>query len=203
MRLFHSFSSPFVRKVTVVLHETGLTDRVEFVTTAGTPTEPNGTRIARNPLGKVPTLERPDGPALFDSRVICRYLDDLAGAGLYPVPPRLWETLTLEALADGMLDAMVLMTYEERLRPEELRFAPWVDGQWDKVDRALDVIEGRWMAHLAGPLDIAQIGVGVAIGYLEFRQPTRDWRAGRPALAAWEDSFKQRPSMQATQPTLV
>lgn len=200
MRLFHSPTSPFVRKVVVVLREGGMTDRVELAPAAGSPLAPGTMPVAWNPLGKVPALEREDGTALYDSRVICRYLDAAAGTGLYPEGPRLWETLTLEATADGMLDAAVLMVYEARLRPEELRFAPWVEAQWSKIARTLDTIEARWMAHLAGPLDIGQIAVGCALGYLDFRHAGRDWRAGRPALAAWDARFSARPSMQATRP---
>jgi glutathione S-transferase len=200
MRLYHSATSPFVRKVMVLLHETGQLDAVELVPASGNPVEPGTMPVARNPLGKVPTLERTDGPALYDSRVICRYLDDLAGGGLYPAKPRLWETLTLEATADGMIEAAVLMIYESRTRPPERQHPAWVEAQWTKVAHALDALEARWISHLAGPLDAAQIAVGCALGYLDFRHAARDWRAGRPALAAWDARFAERPSMQATRP---
>lgn len=200
LRLHHSATSPFVRKVMVLLHETGLLDQVELVPASGTAVAPGTMPVAQNPLGKIPTLERPDGPALYDSRVICRYLADRAGGGLYPQAPRLWETLTLEATADGIGEAAVLMVYEERTRPPELRSGPWVEGQWAKVARSLDAIEGRWMSHLAGPLDGAQIAVGSMLGYLDFRHAARNWRAGHPALAAWEARFAERPSMRATRP---
>lgn len=200
MRLYHSSTSPFVRKVMVVLHETGLAGDVELVPAAGSPTEPGTMPTGSNPLGKIPCLERRDGPALYDSRVICRYLDALTGPRLYPAPPRLWETQTLEATADGVLEAALLMVYEARLRPVELRFAPWVDAQWAKVARALDAIEARWMSHLTGPLDAAQIAVGCALGYLDLRHSDREWRSGRPTLAAWERRFADRPSMAATMP---
>jgi glutathione S-transferase len=200
MRLYSSPASPFVRKVTVVLHETGLLPGVEMVAAGGTPVAPGTMPVTRNPLGKIPVLEREDGPALYDSRVICRYLDDLAGGRLYPEKPRLWETLTLEATGDGMMEAAVLMVYEERTRPEEKRFDGWVEGQWAKIDRGLDALEARWVAHLAGPLDAGQIAVGCALGYLDFRLAGRDWRTGRPALAAWEGRFAARPAMQATRP---
>jgi glutathione S-transferase len=199
-RLHHSPTSPFVRKVTVTLHETGLIDRVELVSAAGTTVAPGTMPVNLNPLGKIPTLERPDGPALYDSRVICRYLDSLAKAGLYPAEPRIWETLTLEATADGICEAAVLMVYEARVRPEEKRFPDWVEGQWRKVDRALDALEARWMPHLLGPREIGQIAVGCALGYLDFRHDARNWRAGRPALAAWFGKWAERPSMQATVP---
>jgi glutathione S-transferase len=200
MRLYHSPTSPFARKVAVATRELGLEAQVEIVTASGTPLDPGSVPLGRNPLGKVPVLERPDGPALYDSRVICRYLDDLAGGRLYPAKPRLWETLTLEATADGILDAAVLMVYENRLRPEEARSAPWVEGQWQKIARALDAVEARWIAHLAGALDMSQVAMGCALGYLDFRHAARDWRAGRPALAAWEARFAERPAMQATRP---
>ena len=155
--------------------------------------------LARHPLGKIPALERDDGPALYDSRVICRFLDDRAAANLYPAQ-RLWEVLTLEATADGIMDAAVLMVYESRVRPEENRFAPWVDGQWAKIGRALDALDQRWLSHLNGPLDMGQIAVGVALGYLDFRHADRGWRSGRPGLAAWAAVFAERPSMVATRP---
>lgn len=200
MRLFHSATSPFVRKVMVTLHETGQLDRVELVPAVGTPMASGTMPVAENPLGKVPTLERPDGPALYDSRVITRYLDALGSGGLYPEAPRLWETLTLEATGDGISEAALLIVYEAGLRPEGARSDAWITGQWAKITRALDTLEARWIAHLAGRTDAGQIAVGCALGYLDFRHAPRDWRAGRPALAAWFEAFAARPSMRATQP---
>ncbi len=200
MRLYHSATSPYVRKVMVLLHETGLLDRVELVSGSGSPLDPGAAPLGANPLGKVPALERPDGPALYDSRVICRYLDDMAQAGLYGTGPALWDILTIEATADGILDAALLMVYEARLRPEPLRFAPWVEGQWAKIDRALDALETRWIAELNGPLDAGQIALACALGYLDFRHGARGWRTGRGQLAAWFKGFATRPSMLATQP---
>lgn len=200
MRLYHSPASPFVRKVMVLLLESGRADAVTVVPASGTAVDPGTIPVDHNPLGKIPALERAQGQTLYDSRVICRYLDDHFGMGLYPAPPRLWDTLVLEATADGLLDAAVLMVYEGRIRPEELRYAPWVEGQWGKVARTLDALEARWMDHLEGPLDIGHIGVGCALGYLDFRHAARDWRAGRPRLAAWEAAFRDRPSMIATAP---
>ncbi len=200
MRLFYSPTSPYVRKIMVLLHETGMLERVERVSVGGTPVDTGTLPLALNPLGKIPALERPDGPAIYDSRVICRYLDDLAGGKLYPAGPRLWDTLTLEATADGMLDAAILMVYETRVRPEEKRFEPWVEGQWGKIDRALDALESRWIAQLTGPLDMGQVAVGCALDYLDFRHGGRAWRSTRPDLAAWHARFADRPSMVATVP---
>jgi len=200
MRLFYSPFSPFVRKVMVVLHETGLDDQVDLVTVVGNAIDPGNQPLAQNPLGKIPTLERESGPALYDSRVICRYLDDQTGAGLYPVGARQWEVLTLEATAEGIMDSAVLMTYEHKLRPPELVFQDYIDAQWAKVARALDAIEARWLSHLAGPLDIGQIGVACALGYIDLRHDSRQWRKGRDGLAAWYAGFSERPSMRATAP---
>lgn len=200
LRLHTSPTTPYGRKVMVMIRETGLDRDVEFVQSGGTPLDPANAPLAQNPLGKIPALERPDGPALYDSRVICRYLDDRAGGRLYPAKPRLWETLTLEATADGILDAALLMVYESRLRPEAIRFEDWVEGQWSKIARTLDAVEARWMAHLSGPLDIGQIALAVALSYLDFRHDARHWQAGRPALAAWHAAFAARDSMTATAP---
>lgn len=202
MILHHSPTSPYVRKVMILLHETGQTATVRLAPAMGTPIAPGTMPVGANPLGKIPALERPDGCTLYDSRVITRYLATLAGTGpaLYPEGPALWEVLTLEATADGILDAAILMRYEVALRPEEARFAPWIEGQWDKIARSLDALESRWMAHLAGPLCMGQIAVGCALGYLDLRHHDRDWRRGRPTLAAWYEGFARRPSMQATEP---
>ena len=200
LRLYTSPTTPFGRKAMVLILEAGLADQVEIAQATGSPLDSSKMPLSQNPLGKIPALERGDGPAIYDSRVICRYLDDRAGAGLYPPAPRLWETLTLEATADGMIEAAILMLYEGRLRPEEKRFEGWVDGQWAKIARALDTLEGRWMSHLNGPLDMGQIAIGVALSYLDFRFDARGWRQGRPELARWHEAFAARESMAATVP---
>lgn len=182
----------------IVLHEAGRIDSVEIVPPDPDPTNTSHVAAA-NPLRKIPTLTRPDGPALYDSRVICRYLDEKFELDLYP-PTRLWDVLTLEATADGILDAAVLMVYEYRFRPEALVNEPWLDRQWDKVAGALDAIEERWMSHLAGRLDIAQIAVGCALGYLDFRHAEWNWRTGHEALADWFAVTSERESMVATRP---
>jgi glutathione S-transferase len=200
MRLFNSPTSPFGRKVAVVLLEIGLSDKVDVVAASGTPIAPGTMPVDQNPLGKIPALQRDDGGVLYDSRVICRYLDDLTGAGLYGPAPKLWDVLTLEATADGMMDAAVLMAYEVRLRPEDIRFTDWLEGQWAKVARSLDALEATRIDTLNGPLTIGHIGVGCVLGYIDFRHGARDWRAGHPKLAEWEAGFAQRPAMKATAP---
>jgi glutathione S-transferase len=200
MKLYHSANSPYARKVEILLIEAGRAGEVTLVPAHGTPVDPGSMPVAQNPLGKVPALERDDGPALYDSRVICRYLDDRFGAGLYPPAPRLWDTLVLEATADGILDAALLMVYESRVRPEERRHSPWVEAQWDKVARALDALEDRWLSHLAGPLCMGQVAVAAALGYLDLRHEARGWREGRPGLAAFAARMAARDSLKATLP---
>ncbi len=200
MRLFYSPASPFVRKVMVVLVETGQINDVTLVPASGTALDPGTMPVAQNPLGKIPALERDEGGTLYDSRVICRYLDHRGKAGLYPSEPELWDVLTLEATADGLMDAAVLIVYEARIRPEEIRMPDWVEGQWSKVARALDALNDRWLGHLNGPLNIGQVATGCALGYLDLRHDARNWRQGRDGLATWYERFAQRPSMAQTAP---
>lgn len=199
MKLISSPLSPFVRKVRVLLIESGLADRVGIVDVATTPLDTDPQVAAANPLGKIPALIRDTGPALYDSRVITRYIDTLAGGRFYP-EARLWEVLTLEATAEGIMEAALAITYEARLRPEEIRHAPWVEAQWTKAARALSAVETRWMSHLAGPLDMSHIAIGCALGYLDFRHDARAWRQGNTALADWYAAFSQRPAMVQTAP---
>jgi glutathione S-transferase len=154
---------------------------------------------AANPLGKIPALLREDGPTIHDSNVICRFLDHRAGGGFYP-DARLWEVLTLEATADGIMEAAVAIVYEKRFRPEELWWTPWHDAQWTKIARALDALERSWMSHLQGRIDMGKIAVGCALGYLDLRHGDRNWREGHDALAGWFEAFSERPSMTATAP---
>ena len=199
MKLFHAGTSPYVRKVMVVAHLTGQVDDLELVDGSGSPLAPNEATCGVNPLGKIPCLVTDDGTALFDSRVITRYLDHRAKGGLYPDGAAVFPVLTMEAAADGIVDAAILCVYEGRLRPEELRFAPWVQGQMSKIHRALGVLEGqagRWREpHHAG-----HVAVGCALGYLDLRFPDIGWRDGRPALAQWYEGLAGTPAMQATVP---
>lgn len=199
MKLLKAGPSPFVRTVLVLLHET---DQIADVETVDVIAAPGGTAAelaAANPLGKIPALIRDGGPTLYDSRVISRFLDDRAGAGLYPASDP-WTTLTLEATGHGLMEAAVAIIYERRFRPEDKVSEDWIEAQWEKVDRTLTALEARWMGHLSGRLDVAHIAIGCALGYLDFRHPDRDWRTGRDGLAKWHEAFSARPSMQATAP---
>ena len=202
MRLYHSPTTPFGRKVMVLILELGLQDRIEVADVMGTPLVPGTLPVAQNPLGKIPALQTDHG-VIYDSRVICRYLNDLAGGAMYPTGAALWKTLTLEATVDGILEAALAMVYEVRLRPADKQFPDWIEAQWAKAARALDVIEAEWMDHLDGPLTMPQIALGCALDYLDVRLDARAWRQGRPKLAAWEAEFAKRPAMLATRPVQV
>ena len=199
MKVFFSPASPFVRKVMVCAAELGLT--VDPLPSAAGPVARDQTIIPVNPLGQVPTFFADDGTALYDSRVVCEYLDAQAGGGkLFPAAGAdRWRALVEQSLADGLLDAALLARYEGGLRPEEKRWDDWVAGQMDKVRCALDQME-EWAASFGDRLDIGTITTGCALGYLDFRFPTLPWRDTRPALAGWYAGFVARPSMKATMP---
>ncbi|ALA20391.1 MULTISPECIES: glutathione S-transferase [unclassified Chelatococcus] len=201
-QLFHSTASPYVRKVLVSAHEKGVADAIALLPSAAGPVKRDATIVAHNPSGKVPTALLPDGSALYDSRVICAYVDSLAEA------PRLlpaegaerFRVLTLEALADSMLDAALLCRYETVLRPEALRWDAWYAGQMEKIDSGLAELSQHWLPLLEGPINAGSIAAACALGYLDFRFADKDWRGPHPALARWYATFAERPSMQATRP---
>ena len=147
MQLLISPASPFVRKVRVLLRETDLLDQVEEVDVSTTPLASDPTVLAANPTGKIPALVRGDGPAIYDSRVITRFLNDYADAGLYP-SHSVWEILTLEATADAIMDAGVLMVDEHRVRPENMVSEARVDAQRGQLARAWPAINERWMSQI-------------------------------------------------------
>lgn len=199
MKLITSPPSPYARKVRVLLRETGMLDQVEEVNVSTTPLASDPVILAANPTGKIPALLRDDGPAIYDSRVITRYLDALAGGHLYP-QSRVWEVLTLEATADAIMDAAITMTYDMRFRAPEQQSPEWLDAQWGKASRAVSAINTRWMSHLSGPLNMGQIAVGCALSYLDLRHDARNWRDDNVALAAWHADWVQRDSMVTTAP---
>lgn len=201
MKLHYSAASPYVRKVLVTAAECGLDGRIETVNTAVAPIKPNLDLARENPLMKVPTLITDDGQVLYDSRVICEYLDSQhAGVKLIPAGGAdRWRVLRWQAMADGITDAGLLCRYEAAVRPEDKRSAEWTAGQLTKVTQGLDMAEAD-AALLTGPINLGQIALACSIGWLEFRNVAGDLRASRPKLSAWYDSFSQRPSMQATAP---
>ena len=202
MKLYHSPASPFVRKALVAAHELGLADAIEIVPVAMTPVKSVPALNDENPLGKIPALVLDDGTALYDSPVICEYLDTRHdGPRLFPAEgPERWTALRRQALADGLLDAAILCRYETFLRPEERQWADWIEGQQSKFRRALDALEGE-AEDFGDTVDIGTISAGCAADYLDFRSLDDGWREGRPRLAAWLEGFEARPSMQATRPS--
>jgi len=202
MTLFHSPASPFVRKVMVMLHETGQLDRVALKPTVITPIAPDDALNASNPIGKLPALRLDDGTVLHDSRVILEFLD-LQHVG-NPLIPRegmaRWRRLTLASQADAILDAAVLTRYETFIRPQEKRWDGWVEAQQNKIRRSLANLEAEHVAELASVFDVAAIGVACALGYIDLRMPDFGWRERQPKLAAWYAEVSQRASMKATVP---
>ena len=202
MTLFHDPASPFVRKVMVLLHETGQTDRVALQLSQLSPVSPDPVLNQDNPLGKIPALRLADGNVLYDSRVILDYLDQQhVGNPLIPAEGTArWRRLTLAALADGIMDAAVMVRYELALRAPEKHWPEWLDAQREKIRRALSVLEADAIAELTCHFDVAAISVACALGYLDLRHPDLHWRDAQPQLAAWYFEVSQRPSMLATVP---
>lgn len=201
MRLFHTSTSPFVRKVMLVLHETGLISQVETVFLRPQPWAPDAELSRSNPLAKIPVLTLDDGTTIYDSRVIVEYLDSIQkGDPLVPREGReRFRVLRTQALADGILEAAILVFYEREFRPKELHWEGWLDGQSTKVRQGLDALEQE-ASHFGERVDLGQIAAGAAIGWLAFRGVVGDPLAGRPHLARWYEAFATRPSMVATVP---
>lgn len=200
MLLHWSPRSPFVRKVMVAAHELGLVDRLTLRRTVALMTAPNPDLLPDNPLSKIPTLVLDDGTVLIDSGVICEYFDTLAGGGLIipaAVPERFRE-LSRHALASGLLDVLILWR-NERNKPPEAQTAAWLTGFETKYRAALARLEREAGPIAPGPLGLSGIALGCCLSYLDFRFADLDWRAGCPALAAWHEEFRQRPSAIATE----
>jgi len=200
MKIFFAPASPFVRKCLVAAAELGLREGIELVSAAAHPVNRDKNVVAHNPLGKIPTLLADDGSVLYDSRVICEYLNALGDGHLLPREGNArWSVLAEQALADGICDAAVLTRYETFARPEPLRWNEWIAGQLEKVTSGLDFIEER-AAGFADRVDLGTIAFGCALGYLDFRFASLAWRDNRPHAAAWFERFGERPSMIDTRP---
>lgn len=197
MKLYFNPASPFVRKVRVTAHELGVSERIELISIALTPVSPHDALRSDNPLGKIPALVLDDGTVLYDSPVICEYLDTLVGGNrIFPASGAArWTALRRQALADGVMDAAVLTRYEEAVRPKELRWQNWVDGQFLKIRTALDSLERE---NLDGTFNIGTIAIACALSYLDLRFEGEGWRTSRPRLAAWAAALAKRPSLAAT-----
>ncbi len=200
MKLYHNPASPFVRKVRVVASECDITDQLQIAEIALTPVSTPDSLAAENPLAKIPSLVLDDGVTLFDSRVICEYLDSEFNGGLIPAAgSQRWAALRLQAIADGFCDAAVLIRYEGFVRPEGKQWDQWVDGQLNKCRRAIGVLE-KECAGFADDVNIGTLSVAIALGYFDFRNADEKWREQAPVLAAWYEKFSQRASLKETQP---
>lgn len=199
MKLHWSPRSPFVRKVMVVVHELGLADRIACMRTVAATTKPHVELMQDNPLSKIPTLVLDDGTVIYDSPVICEYLDGLdGGPKLHPAEPKArLVALRRQALGDGFLDMLVL------LRDERMRAHPSDVHKASAAVRKAAVLNSldREADNLAAtPFGIGHIAIGCALSYLDFRYADEDWRQGHPRIASWHAAFAARPSVRATEP---
>ena len=198
MKILFSPFSPYVRKCLLAAHELGLADQLQLLPSNAHPINRDQEIISVNPLGKVPTFHTDDGQVLFDSRVICKYLNQLAGGSLIPASGAgRWQTLTLQALGDGMLDAALIARYEDVARPDELKWPQWRASQLDKCETSLTYLD-KQPGLLAGRVDLGTLTVGCALWYLDLRFPDVDWRTGHGPTARWYEEFSRRPSMART-----
>ncbi|KRC33627.1 MULTISPECIES: glutathione S-transferase [unclassified Lysobacter] len=197
MKLLYQTHSPYARKVLVFAHEAGIADRIEVVHHETSPTLRNPEVFAANPLGKVPVLLRPGLPALFDSDLICAYLDTLHdGPRLIPAEGEArWQALRVQAVAQGLAQAGIAVRWETVRRPEALRYPALRDGYTDKLIASYDWLDSE--LDIEGPIDVGHIALATTLSWLEFRG-LPSFRGQRPRLSAWLDAFETRPSMQAT-----
>jgi glutathione S-transferase len=197
MILLYQTHSPYARKVLVFAHECGLEDRLHVEHHETSPTNPNMQVYKQNPLGKVPVLIRPDLPSLFDSDVICAYLDEQhSGRKLIPSAGEArWLALRLQAAAQGLADTAILLRWETVRRPAELRHATLAQGYHHKLIEAYDWLEANIAESV--PLHVGHIAVATALSWMRFRD-LPDFADGRPRLAKWFAEFEQRHSMLST-----
>jgi glutathione S-transferase len=198
MKLHWSPRSPFVRKVMIAAHETGLVDRLTCVRTVVAMTEPNTNLLSDNPLSKIPTLVLDDGSPLYDSLVICEYFDAMHdGPKLFPTHSQArWTALRRHALGNGLLDMLILWRGE---RERQHLSQPHLDAFAVKYKATLKALEKESPEIGATPFGVGHIAIGCALSYADFRFADLNWRAGHPQIAAWHASFSQRPSARATE----
>lgn len=200
MKLHYAAPSPFVRKVRIAALELGLFDQIKIIDTMVAPgktEEAFGQSV--NPLRKIPALELDDGSVIFDSQLICEYLDSLDGKHLlFPAAGEArWQVLSGSAVANGMMDAAVLLRYETFLRPEDKRWDTWVDEQWVKINNGLAWFNKRLPES---ETSVEGISLACALGYLDFRSPDFEWRREYGRVAMWHDSASARDAYALTSP---
>lgn len=185
----------------IVLHETGQADQVETIRAVASMAKVNPEIVQHNPLGKIPVLLTAGQGAIYDSAVICEYLDGLhSGRRLFPADPvERMVALRLQALGDGLLDVLLLLRNEAG-RPDGIPSPTYLAGFEQKIAAALATLENAAPALGKSAFGIGHIAIGCALGYLDFRFSDRDWRSLHPALARWHASFEARPSAAVTRP---
>lgn len=201
MKLYWSTRSPFARKVMVFAHETDLVPRIQPVATFVSNTKPNRDLLRINPLGKIPTLITDDGMALFDSYVICEYLDSLHG-GARLIPPEgkaRWQALRWHSVGNNMLDNLVPWR-NEVLRPQAQQSPETLAGFELKIRAAVRYLDRDAATLGAAAVGIGHVAIACALGYMDFRFPALAWREGNPGIAGWYGAFAQRPSIRNTMP---
>ena len=201
MKLHWSPRSPFVRKVMIVAHDVGVAGRIECVRTVAAMMRPQPDLMIDNPLSKLPTMVLDDGAVLYDSPVICEYLDHLHdGPKLFPASlPERMTALRRQALGDGLLDALLLWR-GELSRPAEQQSQPYLKSFSVRYEATLASLERETTALQSSAYSIGHIAIGCAVAYLDFRFADRKWRKDFPRLAAWHATFAERPSFRATEP---
>ena len=201
MKLTFSPASPFARKVRIAAIETGLIDKIEFVSATVAPGQPNEEYSKITPLKKLPVLILDNGDVILDSYVIVEYLDELAGGGkLIPASgPDRWKVKSDHSLLQGMLDSMLLCRYEGMVRPEPLRWKAWSDDHWNRAWAGMARFENEAKV-LSGPFNIAQIGLVCVLGYADFRFADCGWRKAYPKLDAFHQRMLERPSVKVSVP---
>ncbi len=196
MRLYYSPNSPYARKARIVIHELGLASRVQSVLVK-LPADAEFRAV--NPLGKIPALVLDDNTVIYDSPVICEYLDVLGRGRFFPREGgERWRALTLQALGDGLADAVVRRNQERRL-PEANRSASVIQHQTNAVESAFRALDLGCASFPSEPT-IGEVAVCCAIGYLDLRVPEDGWRDRSRRLARWLAVFSRRPSGGATTP---
>jgi glutathione S-transferase len=198
MSLHWSPKSPYVRKVMICVEELGLHDQVVLVRSVAAMLKPNAAIMKDNPLSKIPTLVLEDGMALFDSAVICEYLNDLAhGSLLAPAGAARWQALRWQAFGDGLLDALILWRNE---REREHPLPALIDAFTLKTFASLARLDSEAAELSAAPFGLGHVALVCALGYLDYRFDAVVWRSRAPALAAWYATACERPSVHGTEP---
>lgn len=198
MKLFFSPNSPYVRKCLVAADELGLADLIELLPGSPHPVARDQSIVIKNPLGKIPTLITKDGQSLYDSRVICEYLNSVGQGSLIPIEnASRWDALTLQSLGDGILDAALLIRYETNVRPDRLRWPDWINGKLDAIQTSLTYLD-QHPKLFDQDFHLGLLTIGCALWYLDLRYPELEWQKKYPLLAKVSEPVLIRPSLRRT-----